>query len=218
MWLKKLQMKFRKNAFENTVLLACNSLIFELLESDNSNARDKLHETTGNHCFDIIRKKGSQEINDFREDLIEIVSGIVQSDNPIVSMRKKLIELIHTDILNRTFFTEKFADRREELYENINKFDEEGVASDEISSVLYILSEAKICILRMLQHTYFEEAGKDDWFERYSKAFSIYTEMLYEVGLQLKDEKDCSIDGVVFPVVKKQVEHFQEKLIGEVIR
>ncbi len=219
MWLKKLQMKFRKRAFANTVLLHCNRLLYELLESDSNNAREKLQETIGNHCFDIIRKKGSQEISDFRKDMIEKVLEIVQSDNPIISMRKELIHIIHTDTLNRTFLLEKFQDRRQELYENFDKVmgNSEILNCDEVSSILFIWSEAKSCILRMLQFKYFEEVGKDDWFSRYSEAYSIYIEMLFEVSLKLKDEKDCSLDGVTFPFAKKLVEQFQEKLIGEVI-
>ena len=219
MWLKKLQMKFRKRGFANTVLLQCNRLIYELLESDSRNARKKLQETIGNHCFDVIRKRGSQEINDFRKEMIETVLEIVQSDNPIVSMRRELIDIIHVAVLNRTFLLEKFQDRRQELYEAFDKVmgNSEILNCDEASSILFIWSEAKSCILRLLQFKYFEEVGKDDWFSRYSKAYSIYIEMLFEVSLKLKDEKDCSLDGVTFPVAKRLVEQFQQKLIGEVI-
>ena len=224
MWLKKLQMKFRKRAFANTVLLHCNCLIYELVESDSGDdVRKKAHKTTISHCFDVIRnrdKKGTQEIDFFRKKMIEMVLGIVQSDNPIISMRKELINLIHTDTLNRTFFLEKFADHRKELYESFNKYlgDSEIVNSDDTVSILCIWSIAQLYILRLLQHGYFEKAGKDDWFSRYSEAYSIYTEMLFEVSLKI-DEKDYSPDMecITFPLAKKLVEQFQEKLIGEVI-
>ena len=216
---KKLMIRLRKRAFGSSVVLYCNHLLHYLLESDKYIHPKEVQEILGSRCFDIIRKGGSQAIADFRKEMIETVLGIVQSDNPIVNMRKELIHIIHTDTLNRTFFMEKFADRREELYEALNKCmdNAEIVNSDDTASVLFIWSEAQSCILRMLQHTHFEEVGKDDWFSRYSKAYSIYIEMLFEVSLKLKDEKDCSLDGVTFPVAKRLVEQFQEKLIGEVI-
>lgn len=212
--------RLRKRSFANSVLLHCSSLLSDLLESDSDNdARQKIQEMTGSHCFDIIREKGSREINNFRKHMIEKVLEIVQSDNPIVRMRKELIRTIHSNLLNRTFFLEKFADRRKELYEAFNKYldSAEIVNSDETTSVLFIWSEAKSCILRLLQFKYFEDVGKEDWFSRYSEAYSIYIEMLFEVALKLKDEEDCLIEGVTFPVAKREIELFQERLIGEVV-
>jgi hypothetical protein len=220
MWLKKLKIKLRKRAFANTVLLQCNRLLYDLLESDSDNdGRHKIQEIIGNHCFDIIRKKGSQEINDFRKEMIETVLRIVQSDNPIISMRKELINTIHSDTLNRTFFSEKFFDRKQELYEALNKYLDNSkiVNCDEASSVIFIWSEAHCVILRMLQAEHFEETGKDDWFSSYSKAYKTYMEMLFELILLKKDEKDFSFNGILFPVLKQQIEAFQQKLVGEVI-
>ena len=219
MWFKKLRIKLQKRSFANTVLLHCNSLLYELLESEDDKARQTLRETTNNCFFDIIRKKGSQEMVDFRKEVVEKVLKIVQSDDPIISMRKEIIRTIHSDTLNRTFFLEKFKDRRQELYDAFNEKTEDGeiLNCDETTSVIYIWSEACCVILRMLQHTHFEEAGKDDWFSRYSEACSIYIEMLFEVTLRIKDKKDCSIDGITFPVAKKLLEQFQQNLIGEVI-
>jgi hypothetical protein len=220
MWLKKLSIKLRKRAFANTVLIQCSRLLSDLLESDSdNNSRQEVQEIIGNHCFDIIRKKGSQEINDFRKEMIEKVLGIVQSDNPIISMRKELIHIIHSATLNRTFFTEKFADHRKELYEAFNKCldNAEIVNSDDTTSVIFIWSEAESCILRLLQSKYFEETSKDDWFSNYSKAYQAYIEMFFELILSKKNEKDFSINGVLFPVLKQQIEAFQQKLIGEVI-
>ena len=223
MWFKKLQMKLRKRGFANTVLLQCNCLIYELMESDSGDdVRTKAHETTIIHCFDAMRnrdKKGTQDIDFFRKEMIEMVLGIVQSDNPIISMRKELIDLIHISTLNRTFFMEKYFDHRKELYESFNKYlgDSEIVNSDDSTSVLYMWSTAQLYILRLLQHAYFEKADKDDWFSAYSSAYTRYTEMLFELVLSKKDEKDFSINGVLFPVFKQTIEASQQNLIGEVI-
>lgn len=217
---KKLMIRIRKRTFANNVLLQCNNFLSEFLESDNNNeARKEIQETIGNHCFDIIRKKGSQEINDFRKHMIEKILGIVQSDDPIVSMRKELIHTIHSDILNHTFFIEKFANRRKELYESLNKYmdNAEIVNCDDATSVMFILSEAESVILRLLQHQYFEKTGKDDWFSAYSNAYRSYTEQLFELILAKKDGKDFSVNGVLFPAFKKAIEAFQKTLIGEVI-
>jgi len=180
---------------------------------------NQLQETIKNHCFDIIRKKGSQEMMDFRKELIETVLKIVQSDNPIISMRKEIIHTIHSDTLNRTFFLEKFKDRRQELYDAFNEKigNSEILNCDGTTSVIVIWSEALCVILRMLQHTHFEKVGIDDWFSRYCKGYSIYTEMLFEGILKLKNKEDCSIDGITFPVAKRAIEQFQQNLIGEVI-
>lgn len=221
LWLKKLHMKLHKRSFANIVMFHCNRLIYELLEDDNSDARKSLQGTIGNHCFDLIREKGSQEINDFKKILIETISGIVQSDNPFVSMRKELIYTIHSNALNRIFLSEKYVGRREELYEFMNQSlsDSDITHSDETASIMYFWSEARSCILRMLQHTHFEKASKDDWFSRYSKAYTTYVEMFFDISLKQKDGIDLSleIDSVTFPVAKKVVEQFQQQLTGEVI-
>ncbi len=212
-------MIFYRAKFANSALLCCSNLISELLEDENNEAREKLQKDIGHHCFDIIRKKGAQEINDFRKAMIKDFTQIVQSDNPIIAMRKKLIRTIHSDILNRTFLLEKYADRRQELYEEFNNYldNSEILNSDETASVLFFWSEAECCILRMLQMYYFEKVGKDDWFSRYSEAYEIYTTELFDLALAKKDKKDVSLYSVTFPAMKQQIEVFQKKLIGEVI-
>jgi hypothetical protein len=215
---KKLMIRLRKRAFGSSVVLHCNRLLYDFLESDNYNdGRKEIQEIVGNHCFDIIRKKGSQAIADFRKEMIETVLGIVQSDNPITNMRKELIRTIHSDILNKTFFSEKFYDRRQELYEGLNhRFDNTDIMDyDEKASVVVIRCEAKSCILRLLQSQYFEETGEDDWFSNYSKVYQTYMEMLFELILSKKDEKDFSVNGMLFTVLKKQLESYQQNLIGE---
>lgn len=214
-WLKKLKMNFFRTKFESSVLLCCSKLISELLEDENNETRDKIQKTIGNRCFDVIRKRGIQEINDFRKSMIEDVTKIVQSDNPIISMRKTLIRLIHSDTLNRSFIVEKYAERRQELYEEMNQFGD-GF-TDETASVIFILSEAECCIFRMLQQYYFEEVGKDDWFSRYSRVYEMYIESLFNLTLAQIDKEDISIMSITFPAMKKQVEHFQKELIGEII-
>lgn len=211
--------RLRKRSFGTSVLILCNRLIYDLLESDINNARQEIQETIGNHCFDIIRKKGSQEIYDFRKMMIEKVLEIVQSDNPIIGMRMELIKTIQSDILNQTFFSEDFFNRRQELYEALNKYldNKEIINSDETAGVLFIWNEAESCILRMLQAEYFEEVGKDDWFETYSKSYQLYIKMLFELALSKKDEKDFSVYGVMFPEFKKELESYQQKLVGETV-
>jgi hypothetical protein len=160
---KKLMIRLRKRLFGSKVLLQCNRLLFGLLEDDNdNNGRQQAQESIGNHCFDIIRKKGSKEIYDFRKNMIEEVLEIVQSDNPIISMRKKLIKQIHSSLHNQMFFNEKFYDRRQELYDVFNCIG--GKYSDETVSVIAIWDEAETYILRLLHLGYFEEISKDDWF------------------------------------------------------
>lgn len=150
--------------------------------------------------------------------MIEKVLEIVQSNNPIISMRKELIKTIHSDTLNRTFFSEKFFDRRQELYEALNNYldNTEIINSDETASVLFIWNEAESCILRMLQAEYFEEIGQDDWFSAYSKAYQRYMEMLFELVLLKKGEID-PIYSVLFPAFKKLLESCQQNLVGETV-
>lgn len=73
MWFNKLQTSLHKRAFGSKVLLHCSRLIFGLLESGKEDAGKKAHVTIGNHRFDVIRKKCSKEIIDFRKMLIETV-------------------------------------------------------------------------------------------------------------------------------------------------
>ena len=226
LWLKKLQIKLCKNRFGNTVLLQCHSLIYELVENDKGDAiRKTAHETTIIPCFDIIRRRNERhpkETYDMREQMIKKVVGIVQSDNPIISMRKELLHLIHTTTLNRTFFAEEFCDRRKEIEESLNKYMDDADMDDisdtvDVPGTLCIWGTAELYILRLLHHEYFEKAEEDDWFSRYSQAYSIYMETLFRIDLAQRDGEDCSIYAVTFPVMKKQVEQFQQQLIGEVI-
>jgi hypothetical protein len=95
LWLKKLQMRYQRYA-GTKVLHSCNHLVYELLESDSdecNDARQKIQESIGNNCFDIIRKKGSKEIADFKKILIETVNGVFFPvlKKQIESFQQKLI-------------------------------------------------------------------------------------------------------------------------------
>jgi len=218
MWFNKLRIKLCKRSFANSVILQCDRLIYELLEDEKNEARQKIQEDSGNKCFDVIRNKGAKEIKDFREELIKTVRIIVQSDDPIISMRKELIHTIHSSILNNTLFLDKFYDRRQELYKILDGYmcDGEIANSDEIASLLYIWSSARCTILRMLQHRCFEQTNNDDWFSAYSKACQSHTEMLFELGLAKKEERN-SVKGLLFKTLSEQLEAFQKKLIGEIV-
>ena len=221
MWLKKLQMKLRRRAFANTVLLHCSRLLSELLEDENDDTRQKVQESTGSRCFDIIKERGSHCLPEFRKDMIEKVLGIVRSDNPVITMRKEIIHTIHSNTINRMFFLEKFKDRRQELYklfdESLDTQTKECVHGDKAVSELFFWSEAECCILRMLQGVHFEEIDKDDWFSKYTEAYSIYIEMMFEVALKLKSEEECSIEGVTFTTAMKAIQVLEKRLIGELI-
>lgn len=219
-WFKKFKMSFLRANFESSVLLCCSNLIQELLLDENNKARDSLQKTIGNNCFDIIREKSSeQDLADCRKRIIDKVTRIVKSDNPLISMRRKLISLIHSDTLNRSFLLEQYGNRRQELYEELNKYmdDAEILNSDETASILFIWSEAECCILRCLQSKYFESVGKEDWFSGYCKVYEMFVTSLFDLTLAQIDKEDISIYSITLPIQKKQVEHFQKELIGEVI-
>jgi hypothetical protein len=218
--LKRILDRLRKRSFANNVLLHCNSLIYELIDDDKDNtSRKYIQEDIKNNCFDVIRKRGPQETGAFRKSLVGKVLGIVQSDNPIISMRKELICLIHSTVLNCMFFSEKFANRRNELYGILNKYMDKDqlLNSDDTASVIYFWSEAEIIILRMLHIQYFEKVEKDDWYSTYSKVYNMYMEMVFESMLSDIDNSQQPMDSTLLPSLKSQLEIYQKNLIGEVL-
>jgi hypothetical protein len=222
MCFKKIRTKLRKRAFGNKVLFECHRLIYVLIESDDDEYRKKVQEQIGNHCFDVIAKKGPEEILDFRKILLKDVLQIVTSDNPLIAMRKQLIQEIHLDTINRLFFTERYYNRRQELYDILDKYESKLYkgnldisSSDEESAILFMWSEARTCILRMLQGTYFE-AGEDDWFSTYAKAYEILVKQTFDTFLSKKEEGHL-VYAVLLEALGKQVDALQIQIVGEVI-
>jgi len=151
--------------------------------------------------------------------MIEDVTKIVQRDNPVVAMRKRLIEEIHSNSLNRSFLLEKYVDRRQELYDALNQFmgETENGNTDETASIVFVWSEAECYILRVLQMHYFEKIGKDDWFSRYCESYETYIHNIFDLELAKNDKEDTSIYSVLFPALKQAIETCQKNLIGEIV-
>lgn len=224
MWLNRLRMRFRGREFSSRVIAGCGCLLDRLLESDDGTARNMFQESMSFKSFDMIRERGPEAVDDFREAVNEDVLKIVQDDNPVKSMRKELMRMSNVCIMHQLFLSEEFQDRRQELYdtfgssfeyarqqwkpaEPVDDFD------DWVVAVTVLRSEAHLVILRTLQMTHFEEVGKDDWFKRYWDSCTVLFRALYRRQLGMHGH---ALDDM-FLVAKKTLEELQQELIGEVI-
>ena len=220
MLLRKLQMKFFRDSFNDSVLNACDSIVLALLEDENSERRDVAQKHSEFKYFDVIRKKGEKEINDFKKMIMQEVKEIVQNENPINDMRKKLIQIIHGCTLNNLFMDEKFFERRQEIYEVLNKYidDKEFCNADETTAIMITWYNAESTILRLLQNCYFERISNNDWYVRYSKF--CYETMSYHFELMLDRIDNNEYDVVtktLWPHMIQQLHTLQKEITGEVV-
>jgi len=220
MLLRKLQMNFLREGFNTSVLNSCSSLISALIDDKNNVLRDNTQEEPHiKYFFDLSRKKGDQLISNFNKSVMGDVTQIVQSKNPIISMRKKLIEKIHSQTFFNRLLDEKFSDRIQELhgYFNKNIFDEEDVISNKTASIAWVSACAECHVLRLIQNHYFERTGKDDWFAKYSEGYYIYMTQLFHMTLDKIDKKELSASSMSLPNMKRAIDSLQKKLVGGLV-
>lgn len=227
MWLNRLRKRPQRREFSSRVITDCRSLLDKLLESEDDTTRDTFQKSMSFKNFDIIRERGSEAVDDFRQAVNEGVFKIVQDDDPVKSMRKELMRMSNVCIMHQLFISEEFQDRRQELYdmfgssfeyarqewkpaEPVDNFD------DWVVAVMVLRSEAHLVILRSLQMTYFEEVGKDDWFKGYWDSCTVFYRALYRRHLGFTHIDGCTLDDV-FLEAMKTLEELQQELIGEII-
>lgn len=222
MLLRKLQIKFFRESFNKSVLSSCNSLISALLDDKNNVLRDITQEEPHiKYFFDLSRKKGEVLASNFRKSVMGDITQIVQSENPIIGMRKMLIKKIHSQIFYNRLLDEKFSDRIQELRSYFNKnifvFDRDDLISNKVASVAWISACAECYVLRLLQNHYFERTERNDWFEKYSENYHIYMTHLFHMTLDKIDKIEPSVSILSLTNMKRAIDSHQKMLVGVVV-
>lgn len=206
---KSLRNRFRKRRFANTALLKANECLDYLFNSDE--AHEKYIGVR------VLKKKGQGAIQDLRKHIIQMVLEIVQSNNPIIAMRKALISNIRSDCMNRLLWTEEFHNRREVIYAEFNKDieDPDLLWSDEKTASLAAWSEAESVCLRFLQMSMFEEVSKEDWWADYVKLYEEHVRVLYRFILAKADGDEPSIYSALVKASQDMLHNLERKVLEE---
>lgn len=220
MLLRKLQMIFFRNSFNDLVLTTCSDFISALLEIHDPTYRDFQQQDANVLYFDWIRDQGLDEIRDFRQALMEDITKVTESENPTKCMRKQLILTIHLMSLNRLFIE---SERRQELFGVFNNNKKYSFSSNDYSNTdetairLYMWCCARNHILRLLQNSLFEKTTDNDWFAKYDKTYNALMTELFDTILNKIDKKEVPDLDELFPPMMEKALLIQKEMIGDVI-
>jgi len=154
---KNIKIRIKKNAFAKTALLETNKWLSYLLTSDEACKEYR--------CIRIIKERGKESVQEYREHIIKKVSTIVQSENPITAMCKELIANVKSECVNRLVWTEEFHSHRHLIYDALNKnvVDIDDYFTDETTAFAMFWCEAESLCLRYLQTKMFDDTSEVDW-------------------------------------------------------
>jgi hypothetical protein len=167
-------------------------------------------------CIKAIKQKGPEAAADFRKQMVNEVFRIVHDANPVNALRKSLIENIELDRKSRLLLTDEFRDRRQLIFDHLNKSITEPALrwSDSRAAAIAIRSEAATICLRHLQKTMVEKGPEGDWWARYLFAYNKYVESLYRSILTRADGQKGSIYEVEAEENRKVVDNLKLSLAG----
>lgn len=157
----------------------------------------------------VIYKKGENAVAEFREYMVEKVQKIASSPNPLIAMRKALVESLENYILNAAFWGEEFTNRRDQIYLQLNT---DAELSDERAALAAIWADAESLFLRMLQESMFEDVSKDDWWARYSPLYEEHIKSLYRATLAKADGNINSMHAVLVNATRGTINKFKNHL------
>lgn len=157
----------------------------------------------------VIYKKGGKALAEFREYIVEKVQKISSSPNPLIAMRKALVESLENYILNSAFWGEEFTNRRDEIYLQLNTGTQ---LSDDRAALAAIWADAESLFLRLLQESMFEDLSKDDWWARYSPLYEVHVKSLYRATLAKVDGNINSMHAVLVKATKETTDKFKRHL------
>lgn len=160
----------------------------------------------------VIYKKGEKALAEFREYMVEMVQKIASSPNPLVAMRKAIVESLENYILNSAFWGEEFTKRRNEIYLQLNTGTQ---LSDERAALAAIWADAESLFLRMLQESMFEDVSKDDWWAKYSPLYEEHVKSLYRATLAKVDGNFNSMHAVLVKATRETTDKFKKHLFEE---
>jgi hypothetical protein len=204
---KNLLSRYRNRAFISSALPKTTRMMEELFNSES------LAETyTG---IKTLKQRGPDEVAEFREYMINQVLGIARSSNPIVALRKALMENIRLDRQSRLLLADEFRQRRDVIYRELNKSvdDPDLVWSDHRVSTMAIWTEAESVLLRHLQKPLLENGMEDDWWSSYLTGYGKYVENVYRSILAKADGHQGSVYAAYVKASQKAVEDMEQGLL-----
>lgn len=214
--LEKLMMKLAKKTLKNELIIAASGIIDNFLNDESSKEQ---HSSSR-----YFNKHGEKAKQDFRQHIMDMILEIAEDDNPIYALRRHLVSSSKLSITNRLLFDDQFVEKREALYDALNKKSPEVAYNDEICSNLYMWTEAECIVLRMIQigfleRTAFEKMDKDDdWWGAYIKVFENNLRLLYLLQLELIDGKKylSPVERVLLERMKPAIDQMEKVWIGEI--
>jgi len=206
----RLRTKFKKRLFANTVVLELNKFLFSLFDSTEYEEKYT--------SIRILKKRGEDEIQAFKEEINEIILEVVQSDNPHIAMRKALISNIKNDSVNRLLWTEEFNEHRQVIYDAVNEYGavneySENQLSDKSTGSSAVLTEAESICLRYLQLSMFEKDSENGWWSTYVKLYEEYTKHLYRSILAKENNEKSSTSPIFLNACSSLVDDFEQKIL-----
>jgi hypothetical protein len=207
--LKAIMQRYRERSFVNNAMQETAHLIEELF-----------HEHQPEELYvgiKTLKKKGAAEVEAFKKYLLNEVLRIVQSKNPVIALRKALIDNIQFERQSRMLLSGEFSTRRQVIYDELNALygSNSGLRwSDPTVMTMAVWSEVEGICLRHLQTSMVEKGSDGDWWAAYSRDYTHYIENLYRSFLAKADGQRSSIYSLLVSGSYKAVENLEVKLTG----
>jgi hypothetical protein len=203
---KGLLNRYRNRAFISSALPKTTQMIEELFTTESS---EEMYTS-----IKALKQRGPEEVAEFREYMINEVLGIARSNNPVIALRKALIENIRLDRQSRLLLADEFRDRRQVIYKELNKSveDLELLWSDHRVSTMAIWTEAESLLLRHLQKPLLEKGTEVDWWSSYIVGYGKYVENVYRSILAKADGHQSSVYSAFVKASYKVVEDMEHEL------
>lgn len=158
----------------------------------------------------VIYKRGEQAIAEFSDHMVEMVKQIVNSETPLLAMRKALIDSLECYILDSTLWVEEFSSRRDALFLELNARGTQLTA--EGAAVGAIWADAESLFLRLIQESMFEEVSKEDWWTKYSALYGEHVRSVYRAALAKADGNCHPLHALLVKTTKDTTDEFKKRL------
>jgi len=207
--LRDIMQRYRERSFVNNAMQETAHLIDELF---NDTKAQEMY--VG---ISTLKKKGAAEVEAFKKYLLNEVFRIIQSENPVVALRKALIDNIQFERQSRLLLSGEFSVRRQVIYDELNGLYNAGSKihwSDLTVTTMAVWSEVEGICLRHLQTSMVEKGADGDWWSAYTRDYTHYLENLYRSFLAKADGQRSSIYSLLVSGSYKAVESLELKLTG----
>jgi hypothetical protein len=203
----KLKDKVGRRAWQNQTLIATAKLTENLFnEKENQYA-----------CTQWFQRHGQPVKQEFKEQIIETVLAIVESENPLIEFRRALIDKTRATITNSLLFTDEFDAERQYLLQEWNKrmkLDTDNEKLEIMAYQLFMFSQAESFVLRYLQPDFFERVDQEnDWYLNYCKLVEEHFKTLYQSLIKIKYNSAEAIDALILKAYADSLEQYEKQLL-----